>query len=47
MIEAAGGKLHVFYYSFGEYDAVLISEAPDNQTRASIMIAAAGGGAVS
>ena len=47
MIEAAGGKLHGFYYSFGEYDAVLISEAPDNQTIASILMAAAGGGAVS
>lgn len=46
-IEAAGGKLHAFYYSFGEYDAVLISEAPDNETIASILIAAAGGGAVS
>ena len=47
LMEAAGGKLLGFYYSFGEYDALLISEAPDNQTIASVLIAAAGGGAVS
>ena len=47
MIDAAGGKMHGFYYSFGEYDALIIGEAPDNQTMAGILIAAAGGGAVS
>lgn len=31
------------YYAFGEYDIVMISEAPDNVTVASIIIAAAGG----
>lgn len=47
MIEGSGGKLHAGYYSFGEYDIVLIIESPDNETVASTMIAAAAGGAVS
>lgn len=47
MIESNGGKLHAGYYSFGEYDVVLILESPDNETVASTMIAAAAGGAVS
>ncbi len=47
LFEAAGGKLHSFFYAFGEYDIVLISEAPDNATIAKVLIAAAGGGAVS
>ena len=47
LIEAAGGRLLSFYYAFGEYDAVLIAEAPDNVTIASVLIAAAGGGATS
>ena len=47
MIESNGGKLHAGYYSFGEYDVVLILESPNNETVASTMIAAAAGGAVS
>ncbi len=47
MIASNGGKLHAGYYSFGEYDVVLIIESPDNETAASTMIAAAAGGAVS
>jgi uncharacterized protein with GYD domain len=47
MIERNGGTLHAGYYSFGEYDVVLIIESPDNETAASTMIAAAAGGAVS
>ena len=46
MVEAAGGRLLGFYYAFGEYDLVLIVEAPDNVSIASILIAAAGGGAL-
>ena len=47
MLESAGGKLHSFFYAFGDYDVVLISEAPDNATIAKILIAAAGAGAIS
>ena len=46
LLEAAGGRLVSWYYSFGEYDVVLISEGADNVSIASILIAAAGGGAV-
>ncbi len=47
MIESAGGKLHAGYYSFGEYDIVVIIEAPDNENMASTMIGVAAGGATS
>jgi uncharacterized protein with GYD domain len=32
LIESFGGKLHQFFYAFGEYDAVAISEFPDNES---------------
>jgi uncharacterized protein with GYD domain len=36
--EAFGGKLHSFFYCFGEYDGVAISEYPDQVTElASLM----------
>ncbi len=47
MIESNGGTLHSAYYAFGEYDVVLIIESPGNVNAASVMIAAAAGGAVS
>ena len=47
LLEAAGGRLISFFYAFGEYDIVLIMETPDNATIASVVIAAAAGGAVS
>ena len=46
LLEASGGRLHSLYFAFGEYDIVLIAEAPDNATIASVIIAAAAGGAV-
>ena len=45
-IETLGGKLVSFYMSFGEYDAVVIVEMPDNVSAAAVSIAAAAGGAV-
>lgn len=44
-VEAFGGKLHQFFFAFGEYDAVVISEFPDNEscTAALMMVNAAGG----
>jgi len=47
MIEAAGGKMLHFFFAFGEYDAVIISEAPDNTTYSSVALAAAAGGGLS
>lgn len=44
--EKVGGKLHGFWYAFGQFDAVLILEMPDNTSAAALMLAAAAGGAV-
>lgn len=45
-IEGLGGKLVSFYMSFGEYDALVIAEMPDNVSAAGVSIAASAGGAV-
>ena len=47
LIEAAGGKMLHFFFAFGEYDVVIISEAPDNTAYSSVALAAASGGALS
>ncbi len=47
LIESKGGKLHHFFYAFGEYDVVAVTEAPDNAAIAEVMIAIGGGGAAS
>ena len=46
MLEASGSRLLHYFFAFGEYDAVLISEGPDNTTVASVLMAAAAGGAI-
>jgi uncharacterized protein with GYD domain len=46
-IESVGGKLHGFWYAFGEYDGYNLWEAPDNVSMASVAIAIGGGGALS
>ena len=43
-VEAAGGKLEAFYFSFGKADAVVIADLPDNATAASIALAASASG---
>jgi uncharacterized protein with GYD domain len=40
LIESTGGRLITFYYSFGEYDGVIIYEAPDDGTAAAGVLAA-------
>jgi uncharacterized protein with GYD domain len=44
-IEKLGGKLLHGWFSFGDYDVVVVTEMPDNVTAAAIAIAFAGGGA--
>jgi uncharacterized protein with GYD domain len=44
-IEKLGGKIKEGYFAFGEHDAVLITEMPDNVTAAAISLAFAAGGA--
>lgn len=46
MLEDAGGRLIDYYFSFGDSDVVVITEAPDNVTAASAVIAIAKTGAV-
>jgi uncharacterized protein with GYD domain len=44
VIESLGGRLEASYVSFGEYDAVVVAEFPDNQTAASFSMRAAAAG---
>jgi uncharacterized protein with GYD domain len=46
-IESVGGKLHGFWYAFGEHDGFTLWEAPDNVAMAATAIAISAGGAVS
>jgi len=45
-IEKLGGKIQEMYFAFGEYDAILITEFPDNVSAAAIALAFASGGAL-
>jgi uncharacterized protein with GYD domain len=46
-IEAVGGKLHGFWYAFGEHDGYTLWEAPDNVSMAATALAINAGGALS
>ena len=39
-LASVGARLDAFYYSFGDHDAVLIVDAPDNATVAAVGMAA-------
>ena len=43
-VEAIGGKLEAFYWTFGEHDAVAIIDAPNNVKAAALSMAAASSG---
>lgn len=45
-VEAVGGKLHGFWYAFGEHDAYTLCEANDNVSMAAMEIAISAGGAL-
>ena len=48
LIEQLGGKMHSFYYCFGDYDGIVIGEFPDNiSSMATTMTSYAAGGVVS
>src|SRR5260370_41211245 len=40
LIEKLGGRLVTFYYAFGEYDGVFVSEVPDETTVTAAILAA-------
>jgi uncharacterized protein with GYD domain len=46
VIERLGGHLESAYLSFGDYDAVVIAEMPDNSSAAALSLAASAGGAL-
>ncbi|HEX6178329.1 MAG TPA: GYD domain-containing protein [Thermoanaerobaculia bacterium] len=45
-IESVGGKLHGFWYAFGEHDGYTLWEAPDNVSMAATALAIGSGGAI-
>ena len=45
-IESVGGKLHGFWYAFGDHDAYNLWEAPDNVSMAATALAIGAGGAL-
>ena len=46
-IESVGGKLHGFWYAFGEHDGYNLWEAPDNVSMSAVALAIGAGGALS
>jgi len=46
-IKSVGGKLHGFWYAFGNYDGYTLWEAPDNVSMAATALAIGAGGALS
>jgi uncharacterized protein with GYD domain len=46
VFEASGAKLLVGGFSFGDYDIVVVFDAPDDTTAAAIALTAGAGGAV-
>lgn len=45
-IESVGGKLHGFWYAFGDQDGYTLWEAPDNVSMAAVALAIGAGGAM-
>ena len=43
-VEAAGGKWLGYYLTLGQYDGLVITEAPDDETYARIILSVAGQG---
>ena len=44
-IEAFGGKLKDFFFTFGEFDAIVIAEMPDNTSAAAVAMTVGASGA--
>ena len=45
-VKASGGTVEAFYYAFGDTDAYVIVDLPDNATTAALALAVAASGAV-
>jgi uncharacterized protein with GYD domain len=46
IVEKLGGKLHGFWYSFGQQDGFVLIEAPDNVSAAAFSVGISAGGAL-
>jgi uncharacterized protein with GYD domain len=46
MMDRLGGRILAWYYTFGDYDVVVLFEVPDNITAAAVSMAIASSGAV-
>ncbi len=46
LVESMGGRLVGWYMTFGEYDFLAISEAPDENAMLSILAVVGGGGSI-
>ena len=46
-IESVGGKMHGFWYAFGDHDGYNLWEAPDNVSMAAVAVAIGAGGSLS
>ena len=46
LVQSLGGKLLGYWYAFGDFDGVVLVEAPDNSTAASVAMAIEGTGEV-
>ncbi len=44
VVESLGGKIDSFWFSFGDHDAVVVLELPDNVSAEALQIAGAAGG---
>jgi uncharacterized protein with GYD domain len=46
MIEKLDGRMEGYWLAFGDYDAIVIAQVPDNVTAAALSLASAAGGAL-
>ena len=46
LLSKAGGRLIGYYFTFGEYDFLIIAEAPSETQMAAVLLAAGSGGGV-
>jgi uncharacterized protein with GYD domain len=44
--KSLGGKVEVFYFSFGDSDAVIVADLPDNASAAAVSLSVASSGLV-
>lgn len=46
LVESAGGKMHAFYMTMGQYDGAVIVEAPNDEAVAKVMLTIGGQGGI-